>query len=137
MDRLRHFVDSGILERYVLGELNENEKQEFEDILSIYPELREQLLATEMFLPPGSTDNEVPPPINTTHVWDSIQAGKLIRYEDAKPRRERRRNWFIQIKETLPGYIKEDKGIVAYVIIIVFFLAASIGAIIWIKKHMH
>lgn len=44
---IKEYISSGVLEAYVLGELTEQERAEFEKNLLLYPELRRELLLVE------------------------------------------------------------------------------------------
>lgn len=47
---LKHYIESGILESYLLGEVSDQERREVECLSKIYPEIREELTQLESSL---------------------------------------------------------------------------------------
>jgi anti-sigma-K factor RskA len=59
---IQAYIESGILEEYVLGTVSPQEKQEVECMSHIYPEIREELLRTEDALEQYALKYQTPPP---------------------------------------------------------------------------
>ncbi|CAG5070025.1 hypothetical protein DYBT9623_02765 [Dyadobacter sp. CECT 9623] len=87
---IQAYIESGILEEYVLGTVSPQEKQEVECMSHIYPEIKEELLRTENALEEYALKHQTPPPaslkesifarlefdseIETNHETNSAQA---------------------------------------------------------------
>ncbi|WP_234733102.1 hypothetical protein [Tellurirhabdus bombi] len=75
----RQYIDSGILEAYLLGLVSEDEQQEVEVMMEAYPEISTALNNLEIIIEEQCLANAVPPPPGT---WEAIQArttGKEIK----------------------------------------------------------
>ena len=59
---IQSFIQSGLLEAYVLGQCNAEERALVEDMLSRYPEARAELQSIERALEGYASANAVPPP---------------------------------------------------------------------------
>ncbi|GAB2767150.1 hypothetical protein GCM10027275_06750 [Rhabdobacter roseus] len=59
---IQAYIESGILEEYVLGTVSPQEKQEVECLTKIYPELKEELLTLEAALEKYAQEHQTPPP---------------------------------------------------------------------------
>jgi len=59
---IQAYIESGILEEYVLGTVSPQEKQEVECMSHIYPEIKEELLRTERALEEYALKHQTPPP---------------------------------------------------------------------------
>jgi anti-sigma-K factor RskA len=59
---IQAYIESGILEEYVLGTVSPQEKQEVECMSHIYPEIRDELLRTEDALEQYALKYQTPPP---------------------------------------------------------------------------
>lgn len=59
---IQAYIESGILEEYVLGTVTPQEKQEVECMSHIYPEIKEELLRTESALEEYALKHQTPPP---------------------------------------------------------------------------
>jgi len=59
---IQAYIESGILEEYVLGTVSPQEKQEVECMSHIYPEIKEELLRTESALEEYALKYQTPPP---------------------------------------------------------------------------
>jgi anti-sigma-K factor RskA len=59
---IQAYIESGILEEYVLGTVSPQEKQEVECMSHIYPEIKEELLRTECALEEYALKHQTPPP---------------------------------------------------------------------------
>lgn len=78
MEDLKAYIESGVLELYVLGDLTSAEKAEVEAMLTKYPELRSEMLQVEKALQEYSEANAITPPeelrsrfLNAVAVTDS------------------------------------------------------------------
>jgi anti-sigma-K factor RskA len=68
---IQAYIESGILEEYVLGAVSPQEKQEVECMSHIYPEIKEELLRTESALEEYALKHQTAPPLS---LKDSIFA---------------------------------------------------------------
>ena len=59
---IQAYIESGILEEYVLGTVSPQEKQEVECMSHIYPEIKEELLRTESALEEYALKHQATPP---------------------------------------------------------------------------
>ncbi|SEJ64854.1 Anti-sigma-K factor rskA [Dyadobacter koreensis] len=59
---IQAYIESGILEEYVLGTVSSQEKQEVECMSHIYPEIKEELMRTESALEQYALKHQTPPP---------------------------------------------------------------------------
>jgi len=59
---IQAYIESGILEEYVLGTVSPQEKQEVECMSHIYPEIKEELMRTESALEQYALKHQTPPP---------------------------------------------------------------------------
>lgn len=59
---IQAYIESGILEEYVLGTVTPQEKQEVECMSHIYPEIKEELLRTESALEEYALKHQTTPP---------------------------------------------------------------------------
>ena len=59
---IQAYIESGILEEYVLGSVSSQEKQEVECMSHIYPEIKEELMRTESALEQYALKHQTPPP---------------------------------------------------------------------------
>jgi anti-sigma-K factor RskA len=59
---IQAYIESGILEEYVLGTVSSQEKQEVECMSHIYPEIKEELLRTESALEEYALKHQATPP---------------------------------------------------------------------------
>ncbi|RXK80772.1 hypothetical protein [Filimonas effusa] len=135
MDRLQHYINSGVIEQYVLGLLNDNQKQEFEELLLRSPGFREEVLMAQLLLPPGATEWEIPPPISFEELNYKNETNELIRRRNARHRRETDAEQFIPVNERSSKYIEEDKGIIWLAIICVVVMLLGAGAVIWFLRQ--
>jgi anti-sigma-K factor RskA len=62
VESIKAYIESGILELYVLGELSPEEKLQVEEMASAHPEIRAELNAIERSLEAYALDNAVEPP---------------------------------------------------------------------------
>ncbi|MCE6988298.1 anti-sigma factor domain-containing protein [Dyadobacter sp. CY323] len=85
---IQAYIESGILEEYVLGTVSSQEKQEVECMSHIYPEIKEELLRTESALEEYALKHQTAPPASlkeslfakmsfdaAQEINDEIQAG--------------------------------------------------------------
>ncbi|HEV7378199.1 MAG TPA: anti-sigma factor [Dyadobacter sp.] len=61
---IQAYIESGILEEYVLGTVSPQEKQEVECMSHIYPEIKEELLRTESALEEYALKHQTVPPLS-------------------------------------------------------------------------
>lgn len=63
MEDIKAYIESGILELYVLGNLNAEEKLQVEGIVSKYPEVKAELAEIERALEAYALENAIEPPV--------------------------------------------------------------------------
>lgn len=69
------YIESGMLEAYVLGALTESERAEVEALIAVYPELAEEVAAIEeTMFSVAQAEAETPPAGLEDRIWASIQA---------------------------------------------------------------
>lgn len=70
--KINEYIESGVLEAYVLGSASEAEANELLNLKKQYPEVQEALLKLEMDLERIAEHMAIIPPPNT---WDKIESG--------------------------------------------------------------
>ncbi|GAB3340024.1 hypothetical protein GCM10027299_53090 [Larkinella ripae] len=81
---IHHYIQSGVLETYLLGLASEEEEQEVQQMKVLYPEVSSALNELEIQVEQYCLDSAVPPPPGT---WELIQARttrKEIKKHDLK-----------------------------------------------------
>ncbi|BAV09559.1 hypothetical protein SAMN05421788_101997 [Filimonas lacunae] len=68
---MKQYIESGVVEAYVLNMLNLEERHQFEQLLTQHPELRVELLRAEIVLEPFHA-NEPPPPAVKAWIMDQV-----------------------------------------------------------------
>lgn len=81
------YIESGILEEYVLGTVSPQEKQEVECLSKIYPEIKEELGKLEQALEGYAFEFQTPPPLELKDkIFGQMNFGpELINEETADP----------------------------------------------------
>ncbi len=80
---IQAYIESGILEEYVLGTVSPQEKQEVECMSHIYPEIKEELLRTESALEEYALKHQTAPPASLKESifakmnFDSVENQKM------------------------------------------------------------
>jgi hypothetical protein len=86
---IQSYIQSGIVEAYVLGLVTPVEKQEFEQLLPLHPDLREALNAFEGQVEKLAEDHAIPPPDETRQRFEDFLKGLPVKrrsyQEDAPP----------------------------------------------------
>ena len=65
MEEVKAYIESGILELYVLGQLSATECTEVEEMASKYPQVKEEILAVELALENYALENAIQPSAET------------------------------------------------------------------------
>ncbi len=88
---IQAYIESGILEEYVLGSVSPQEKQEVECMSHIYPEIKEELMRTESALeeyallhqtaPPASLKESIFAQMNFDQTAPSLEVSESIKEE--------------------------------------------------------
>jgi anti-sigma-K factor RskA len=82
---LKEYIESGILEAYVLGALTEQERAEVDANIALYPELADEVEAIEMAMQLHANQTAVTPPaFMQDKIWNAIQANQPQK-EEVKP----------------------------------------------------
>ena len=79
--KTRDYIESGVLEAYLLGIATEDEQQEVRQLAALHPEIALALSDLEVQIEQVCQEGAIPPP---PAVWDGIEArirGDLRRYE--------------------------------------------------------
>lgn len=79
MEDIKAYIESGILELYVLGDLTPNEKLQVEDMASKYPEIRAELGEIERSLEAYALENAVEP---SEQLRDKVLNSLLTNFAD-------------------------------------------------------
>ncbi len=61
---LQEYISSGIIESYVLNQLTEEERTEFESMAAKYPEIKAEIRAIEEVLVSYAMAHSKPPPVD-------------------------------------------------------------------------
>lgn len=88
MEELKTYIESGILELYVLGQLSATESNEVEAMAAAHPEIKAEITAIEIAMENYAIDNAIAPStnveekifarINNSHIQDSQNEAKII-----------------------------------------------------------
>lgn len=62
MENIKEYIESGILEQYVLGDLSLDERMQVEEKALLYPEIREEIQAIELAMEQYAMQNAIAPP---------------------------------------------------------------------------
>lgn len=131
MDQLQHYMNSGIIEQYVLGLLNENEKQEFEALLPRYPQLREEVLLAQISFPPESVDWEMPPPASVKERLFHDETNALTKYSGAPYKKRTFTERLIHITMVSSKYMDVDKWVIVLAAIFLLVMISSAVFLVW------
>ncbi len=83
---IQAYIESGILEEYVLGTVSPQEKQEVECMSHIYPEIKEELMRTESALEQYALKYQTPPPASLKEtLFAQMNFDEVIKPESAEP----------------------------------------------------
>ncbi|WP_231459109.1 MULTISPECIES: anti-sigma factor domain-containing protein [unclassified Pedobacter] len=93
MENLRAYIESGVLELYVLGDLSAEETLQVEEIASRYQEVRDEIASIEQAMEQYALNNAVEPPIDVEQkLFDKLGL-----------------NIYEEVFETADNYINEPK----------------------------
>jgi anti-sigma-K factor RskA len=101
---IQAYIESGIIEEYVLGTVSPQEKQEVECMSHIYPEIKEELLRAESALEEYALKHQTAPPAS---IKESLFA--KLNFEGPVPQDETTEEE--KIKETLSEDIREGRAV--------------------------
>ncbi|OCX52438.1 hypothetical protein BEL04_13320 [Mucilaginibacter sp. PPCGB 2223] len=79
MEDVKAYMETGILELYVLGDISPEEKARVEEMASKYPEIRAEITAIEKGLEAYASENAVEPP---AHLRDRVLNSLLTTFAD-------------------------------------------------------
>lgn len=83
---IKEYIESGILEAYVLGALSEQERGAVEADMVMYPELVKEVEAIEQAMQQHAEANAVPPPAHMQEqIWNAIQQQATPKTNDTEP----------------------------------------------------
>ncbi|MBE9466566.1 anti-sigma factor domain-containing protein [Dyadobacter subterraneus] len=83
---IQAYIESGILEEYVLGTVSPQEKQEVECMSHIYPEIKEELMRTESALEQYALKYQTPPPASLKEtLFAQMNFDEVTKPESAEP----------------------------------------------------
>lgn len=83
---LRQYIDSGTVEAYVFGVLTPAEKEAFERLLLISPELQQALITVELQVEQFAASQAIPPPPETRQQFqDFLQGLPILKRGDSTP----------------------------------------------------
>lgn len=83
--KIQSYIQTGIVEAYVLGLTSDTEKQQFERLLPVYPELQQALFVFEQAIEQLAFDHEVPPPPEIKQRLENFTKGlPVTRYRREK-----------------------------------------------------
>lgn len=97
---IKEYIASGIVESYVLGLASEQERMEFEQFCSRYPELLDARIKFEQLLENQAMEHAEAPPVDSKQkIWSAIQqpwssnTSKIITMEPTTTRRSSGLRW--------------------------------------------
>lgn len=103
---IQAYIQSGILEEYVLGTVSGQEKQEVECMSKIYPEIKEELGKLELALEGYALELQTPPPVDLKlKIFDQMDFG----VEEAVSTEDREGEVIQKVSSLTSGGIKEVK----------------------------
>lgn len=80
MEEGKAYIESGILELYVLGELNEQEQYEVEAMAAQYPEVKQEISAIELAMEEYAIKHSVQPSAGLEHkILEKIEAATVAK----------------------------------------------------------
>ena len=95
MENLKAYIESGVLELYVLGDLSPEEALQVEEMAAQYPEVKSELTAIEIAMENYAMENAVAPSADIeTKLFEKLGLGKS---ED------------VEARSTTPAYTEEAK----------------------------
>ncbi len=97
--KIKEYIESGVLESYVLGSTSEEETRELLRLKKQYPEVKDALFELELDMERLAQHISIPPPPNMlTRIEDGING--LIEVPETLP----------EVKEANPGYNRYDNN---------------------------
>lgn len=82
---IKAYIESGILEAYVLGALTEKERASVEADIAMYPELATEVEAIEMAMQLHAEETAVTPPASMQDkIWNVIEAGNMPKQQSVE-----------------------------------------------------
>lgn len=133
------YIQSGIVESYVLGLASPPEIAEFEQLLPHYPELKEALSDFEYHLELFAIDNEEPPPPGTRErIEERIRELPAVdQRNERKYRRGKRGGEYIPVEVSSP-YIRVHKHWRTFFIAVFILSKILLGfAIYYFLEYRH
>lgn len=130
---IAYYINTGIVEQYALGLLNEADKHQFETLLPLYPELQQELLSLQTLLPSTGQDGDIPPPVsfdNLKYKYTDLEPVPVVKVQkkscgsQAEP--------VLSIMQRPHTYIDVDKGIVIALVVCVSVAVVCICLLVWI-----
>ena len=95
MENLKAYIESGVLELYVLGDLSPEEALQVEEMAAQYPEVKSELTAIEIAMESYAMENAVAPSADIeTKLFEKLGLGK---------------NEGVEAMSTIPAYTEEAK----------------------------
>lgn len=95
MENLKAYIESGVLELYVLGDLSPEEALHVEEMAAQYPEVKSELTAIEIAMESYAMENAVAPSADIeTKLFEKLGLGK---------------NEGVEAMSTIPAYTEEAK----------------------------
>ncbi|WP_412467307.1 anti-sigma factor domain-containing protein [Pedobacter sp. KLB.chiD] len=85
MENLKAYIESGVLELYVLGDLSPEETLRVEEIASQYPEVRDEIAAIEQAMEQYAMQNAVQPSADIeTRLFEKLGLNKVEEHVDVQ-----------------------------------------------------
>ncbi|WP_316804808.1 anti-sigma factor [Pedobacter nototheniae] len=73
MENLKAYIESGVLELYVLGDLSPEEAAQVEEMVSLHPEVRDELISIEQAMEQYAMQNAIEPSAHVeTRIFDAL-----------------------------------------------------------------
>jgi hypothetical protein len=139
------YIESGIVEAYVLGLVTPEEKQEFESALPLYPVLQQALNNFETRVEKLAQQNAVPPPADTRrHFVDFLDGLPVLRKgaRELPPHSNddgngTKKNTYITAKEVSSDHIKVHKYWRIAFLVVFILSKIFLGFLIYYALRFH
>ena len=127
------YINTGVVEEYVLGTLNETDKQQFESLLLLYPELQQELLAAQILVPLTHQDGDIPPPVSFADLQYKYTGSTITPVRSfQKKQGPRQADPDLVINQKPHIYIDVDKGIVVALVVCVLVVVICLCLLSWV-----
>jgi hypothetical protein len=130
---MAYYINTGVVEEYVLGILNEADKQQFEALLPLHPELQQELLAAQILLPLTGQDGDITPPVSFADLQYKYTGSAITPARNFQKKSGSHHTApGLAISQKSHTYIDVDKGIVIALAICVLVVVVCLCVLSWV-----